>query len=85
MFPSHCSLRFTDPASRIAEPGPCNIEVRDHTLTQEEFLERLASTCRHFWISVPELAHATKQFYNMICLCYNYAIILLVACDFVLL
>ncbi|ELU10495.1 hypothetical protein CAPTEDRAFT_19179 [Capitella teleta] len=32
----------TDPETRIAQPGPCNIEIRGDDLTQEEFLERYA-------------------------------------------
>ena len=28
----------------VARPGPCNIDIRDGTMTIEEFLEKYAST-----------------------------------------
>lgn len=34
----------TYPSEMVARPGPCNIDIRDGTMTTEEFLERYAST-----------------------------------------
>jgi len=34
----------TYPKDIVVEPGPCNIPIRDQTLTQDEFLERYAYT-----------------------------------------
>lgn len=34
------SCRTTDPDSMIAQEGPCNIEVRDSSLTPQEFLDK---------------------------------------------
>ncbi len=32
----------TYPADMVAQPGPCNIDIRDRSLTQEEFLAKYA-------------------------------------------
>ena len=32
---------YTDPSDVLAEAGPCNIDVRDASLTQQEFLDQL--------------------------------------------
>lgn len=40
-FALFCSdFRQTNPADRIADAGPCNIEVRDASISQSEFLDR---------------------------------------------
>ena len=34
----------TYPHRMVAQPGPCNIEIRDNSLTQSEFLSEYAKT-----------------------------------------
>ena len=33
-------FRLTEGDDMIAQPGPCNIEIRDASMSQEEFLKR---------------------------------------------
>jgi hypothetical protein len=34
----------TYPSDLLVQPGPCNVDIRDRTLSQEEFLEKYAYT-----------------------------------------
>ena len=36
----YLSHRWTDKEGVIAQTGPCNIDVRDATLTQQEFTDK---------------------------------------------
>ena len=54
-----CLIRYTDPADIIVNAGPCNIELRNASITQHEFLQKYVDSaycdCDIFCVVFPSV------------------------------